>query len=417
MPPQRERLTKTVVEEAAAPEKGTRFLWDAEVRGFAVRLYRGNDGVVRRIYVARFSKPGGGSSWITIGRHGAPWRPDARGKPRTLTADLAREEALRLRGTWLAGEDPRAVRAARRVALAKPKRPDVPTLGEFKKRYLAEHSEPYKAASSAREDKGYLERHIIPALGAATRLDDIGPGEVTAMHSALRTKPTTANRCVEVIRTMINKAKLWKALPRDHENPCDEVPRFKETRRERYLAPEELARLGPVLAAEKIENPYGVAALLTLAFTGARPNEVLTLKWEQLRLDQGVVMIRRKGRWLPLYLPGPAVAVLADLPRKEGNPYVFPGRRVANPMSMGGLHTMWRRVRDAAQLVDVRPYDLRHTLASVAVNAGFSLEIIGGLLGHLNPTTTKRYAHLAAGPVREAGETAAKEIEEALKRR
>ena len=48
--------------------------------------------------------------------------------------------------------------------------------------------------------------------------------------------------------------------------------------------------------------------------------------------------------------------------------------------------------------VDVRIHDLRHTFASVAVTKGMSLPMIGALLGHSQPRTTARYAHLAADP-------------------
>ena len=205
----RQRLTKRLVEQAAAPEKGSRYLWDSEVPGFAVRVYTGSGGGVRRIYVVRFNKPNGSSVWITIGHHGTPWRPDASGHPRTLTADLARDEAIVHRGTWQAGEDPRAVRAAGRVTLDVPDvpaRPQCPTLTEFQKRYLEEHADVHKAPSSAKEDRGYLTRHILPALGDL-RLDDIGPGEVSKLQAALRGKPTTANRCIEVVSTIINKAR------------------------------------------------------------------------------------------------------------------------------------------------------------------------------------------------------------------
>jgi len=179
---------------------------------------------------------------------------------------------------------------------------------------------------------------------------------------------------------------------------------------------EELARLGPALAAEQPTNPYHVAAILVLAFTGARPTEILTLKRDRLRLDQGMVMLHRKGRWLPLYLPKPAIAVLESLEQKDGNPYVFPGN-AGGAVSMSRLQQLWWRVRAAAEIDDVRLYDLRHTLASMALNAGASLEIIGGLLGHTVPATTKRYAHLAALPVRAAGERVAEEIDVAMGRR
>jgi hypothetical protein len=49
-------------------------------------------------------------------------------------------------------------------------------------------------------------------------------------------------------------------------------------------------------------------------------------------------------------------------------------------------------------LLDARPYDLRHTFASVGAGGGLSLPIIGKLLGHTQARTTQRYAHLADDP-------------------
>ena len=53
-------------------------------------------------------------------------------------------------------------------------------------------------------------------------------------------------------------------------------------------------------------------------------------------------------------------------------------------------------------LMDARPYDLRHTFASVGAGGGLSLAIIGRLLGHTQPRTTQRYVHLADDSQREA---------------
>jgi len=57
-----------------------------------------------------------------------------------------------------------------------------------------------------------------------------------------------------------------------------------------------------------------------------------------------------------------------------------------------------------ADLDDVRIHDLRHSFASVAVGSGMSLPMIGKLLGHTQPATTARYAHLGADPMRAASD-------------
>jgi len=79
------------------------------VPGFALRVYTG----CGRRHAASPLHPlleQGRDSWITTGHHGTAWRPDARGNPRTLTAERAREEALRFRGVWQSGGNPRAAR-------------------------------------------------------------------------------------------------------------------------------------------------------------------------------------------------------------------------------------------------------------------------------------------------------------------
>ena len=69
-----------------------------------------------------------------------------------------------------------------------------------------------------------------------------------------------------------------------------------------------------------------------------------------------------------------------------------------------GLDKVWSRVRKAARLDGVRLHDLRHSYASVAAAGGFSLPIIGAMLGHKHAATTAIYAHLSADPVRAANE-------------
>jgi integrase len=61
-------------------------------------------------------------------------------------------------------------------------------------------------------------------------------------------------------------------------------------------------------------------------------------------------------------------------------------------------------LRDASDLPGVRLHDLRHTYASLLASSGLSLPVIGALLGHTQPATTARYAHLLDDPLRAATE-------------
>lgn len=74
----------------------------------------------------------------------------------------------------------------------------------------------------------------------------------------------------------------------------------------------------------------------------------------------------------------------------------------------------WRRIRKGADLEDVRIHDLRHTFASHGVAMGQGLPIIGKLLGHSQPQTTARYAHLDADPTIEVADRISERLAKSL---
>lgn len=82
--------------------------------------------------------------------------------------------------------------------------------------------------------------------------------------------------------------------------------------------------------------------------------------------------------------------------------YLFPGNAPDKPLR--GIKKFWGGITEQAGLADYRLHDNRHTHASYLVSSGLSLEIVGRILGHTNPTTTKRYAHIADDPLRAAAE-------------
>jgi integrase len=99
-----------------------------------------------------------------------------------------------------------------------------------------------------------------------------------------------------------------------------------------------------------------------------------------------------------VHLGQPAVELLRDAQRIDGNPWVITGTLTGKRLS--DLQPFWQRVRARAGVKDVRIHDLRHTFASTAVASGQGLPMIGKLLGHTQVQTTARYAHLAAEPLK-----------------
>jgi len=141
-----------------------------------------------------------------------------------------------------------------------------------------------------------------------------------------------------------------------------------------------------------------------LILTGARLREILHVKWDEVDLERGVILLSAsKTGKKTIYLSAAALEILAGLPRIVGNPYVFPGGVEGKPRV--DLKKPWAAISEAAKLQGVRIHDLRHSFASFGAGASMGLPIIGKLLGHTQPATTARYAHLDADPMRRAVET------------
>lgn len=178
------------------------------------------------------------------------------------------------------------------------------------------------------------------------------------------------------------------------------------------LSPAELALLGDALAAYD-GSLYAVGAVKLLVFTGARLGEVLGLRWGWVDFERGEARLPdSKTGAKTLHLPPPALAVLAALPRLDDNPYVIAGAKPG--AALVNLEKPWRAIRAAAGLDDVRLHDLRHAFASIAASSGMGLPIIGKMLGHSQPATTARYAHLASDPVKAAAVAVANKIAAAM---
>ena len=105
-----------------------------------------------------------------------------------------------------------------------------------------------------------------------------------------------------------------------------------------------------------------------------------------------------------------AARVLVQLPRIKGNAWAIPGFKPNRHLA--DLNHYWDRVRERADLQDVRIHDIRlfrfltkrHSFASRALALGESLPVIGKLLGHRQIQTTARHAHLQLHSLKTAAE-------------
>ena len=153
-----------------------------------------------------------------------------------------------------------------------------------------------------------------------------------------------------------------------------------------------------------VSDPFAVAALRLLIFTGARLREILHARWESVDIERGIIHLAdfKSGR-KPIYLSAAALSVLSNLPRVEDNPYLIPGSKDGAPRV--DLKRPWAAIVKVSDLDGVRLHDLRHSFASIGAGASMGLPIIGRLLGHSQPQTTAKYSHLQADPLRRAADT------------
>ena len=113
-----------------------------------------------------------------------------------------------------------------------------------------------------------------------------------------------------------------------------------------------------------------------------------------------------------IHLSDAAIGILRDVPR--AGPYVVAGGRRNRPYAH--LTRAWGIARKYVGLDDVRLHDLRHSYASLALGRGVPLAVIGKLLGHKNPATTQRYAHLARDAVQQVNDELGAAMQAAIKK-
>ena len=418
------KLTKRTI-DASAPGATRRVIWDSDLRGYGLRVEPSGT----KTFIVRFRPKGVGRSgpkrFMTIGRYGP------------MTPDEARSAARAVLGRVALGQDP--AEASRAAALA-------PTLAQLGERFVEEHIVAKKKASTAAQYRHYLRKLIIPALGPQ-KAASIRHADVIKLHAAIgKTRPITANRVAAMLSGVFAFGMKIGDVP-EGKNPARGIQHFKERARQRYLSLAELQRLGDALIAAESEglaytinengphvrhaarpenrcrrlDPSAVAAIRLLLLTGGRLREILHARWSYLDTERGLLILPdSKTDEKTIYLGTAALSIIECLPRLDGNPFMFPGKGRRKPdgsiesAPRSDLKKPWAAVCEAAQLPGLRLHDLRHTFAAYGAGASLGLPMIGKLLGHSQPMTTQRYAHLDADPIHRAVNTIGTTITSAM---
>jgi integrase len=423
------KLTQSIV-KALEPRPSDYVEWCGVLAGFGCRV-----------------RPTGSKSFIAqyrIGGRNSPVRKVTIGSYGKLTVDEARDAAAKVLAKAQLGEDVAGAKAKQRAEM---------TVAQLCDEYFADGCE-HKKASTVANDKGRVERHIKPLLGRkrigeVARADierfmrDVANGktaveEKTGKHGLARVTggKGAATRTVRLLGGIFSYAVDRGYL---ETNPRSGVKVYADGKGERFLTADEFRKLGDALREaetvglpwqlnedantkhrpkdaenqREILSPFSIAAIRLLMFTGCRAGEILSLKWEHVDFERGFLNLPDSKTGAKVVLLGaPALKILSELPRIDGNPYVIVGEKPGQPRS--DLKRPWRRITAHAGLPDIRLHDLRHSFASIGAASGMGLGVVGKLLGHASTATTARYAHFADDPLRRASDSIASTIAAAL---
>lgn len=239
---------------------------------------------------------------------------------------------------------------------------------------------------------GYWVHHLEPAIGTK-KLAKVTHSDISTLLAGIP-GAANANRIHELARRLFNYALAHKWLP---DNPAIGWKRRHEERRENYLDGAQLTALFDALPVNEVGD-----ALRFAAMTGARIGEILVMQRGDIR-DNGATWVKpasttkqKKSHTVPL-----SAGARTVLERQEQRGALVFARPDGTAIRTARKTWLWALKRSGLT-PGARIHDLRHSFASLLINDGASLALVGAALGHATPQTTSRYAHIANRALKEA---------------
>jgi len=362
------KFIKASIEALAAPG----YHYDTEVRGLCLRVNA--DGSKTFYFYRRVKSPNGFESKperVKIGRF-----PD-------LTIEQARTKAEQINAAVSNGEILLTQRRAYR---------DSPTLEDLFQRYMNHHfRKKRKKVQQTERDFYRWFGHWRDRKAIAITRDDV---ETFHEQVGLARGRYSANRGVELLRAIFNKASQWGITT--GTNPASHMTLFTEVARERVLREDELARFFQALNTEPNLDLRDFV-ILTL-FTGQRKSNVLAMRWADIDFAGKAWRIpaeqMKNSQSLAILLTQAELEILERRHTTKKNAYVFPGTgRTGHFIEP---KKPWHKLLERAEISDFHLHDLRRSLASYMASTGANVAIIKNALNHKDiQTTLNVYARTA----------------------
>ncbi len=234
--------------------------WDTALPGFGLRVYPSGKTTFVAVYRVK-----GRSRLYTLGAFGK------------LTLDQARDEAREVFRTVRRGGDP--VEAKRTAGRGK-------TFGDLIEDFMARHVRGQKLKTE-KAIRQRLDRNI-PKSWKSRLAEAITAADIEGLHAKIgQTRPYEANRTLELLKAMYNRAPAWGYIPKDADNPAVGTVRHKEVKRKRWAKPYEVEALA--WAIDQESNVYVRAALVLYLLTGLRKSELLAARRRDVDWQEGTL--------------------------------------------------------------------------------------------------------------------------------
>jgi len=330
--------------------------------------------------------------WITITRNGKRFHLSTKVTDKKKAQQIYREVLLRLS----AGKESAIGNSSEKFTES------CLTYEEF----YREHYLPWckgRHATYQKTKKYFL--NLIPEWFRKLKLCEISLKEVESYQSHLIRKGLsvdTCNKYISILKASMTKAYEWELISEERLKSIRKVKLLKgEVKRLRYLNPDEIKRL-----LEACDD-YVYPIVFTALNTGMRKGEILGLRWKDIDLKNGLILLEKtknqERREIPMNGSLRELFKRLFTQRRLDTDYVFVNPETGNRYY--DLKRAFSRALSKAGIKDFRFHDLRHTFASQLVMAGVDIRTVQELLGHKKLSMTMRYSHLSQAHKKEAVQT------------
>jgi integrase len=353
--------------------------------------------------IAKLTKPGrysdGNGLHLQISRWGTKaWilRYQLNGRAREMglggledvSLKEARDRARLARGMLVDGIDPIEIRAAKKRALQAEGAKRI-AFREAAEQYISSHRAGWRNRKHAAQWLSTLETYAYPIIGDLSVADIDTAHVVKILERIWAAKTDTASRVRGRIERILDWAKARHF--REGENPArwkghieNLLPAKDKVRKVKHREAMSFADVPAFMTELRAKKGISIRALEFTILNSVRTGEVIYARWEEFDLFARTWTIpperTKSGRPHRVPLNDRSMAILTELPREVGSPFVFPGAKMGKPLSQAAMLEVLRGMRGYGLTV----HGFRSSFRDwVGESTNFPREIAEAALGHV----------------------------------